>query len=305
MNWLNFHHLRYFWLTAREGSLTGASRRLRLSPSTLSSQIRTFEEHLGHPLFERRGRSLQLTPHGQVARQYAEEIFALAEEMVESMRGSAEARHAVRLRVGVSDHLPKLHTYELLSSVLHVEGQPVHLVVVESGADQLVAELAVHQLDLVLSDRPVGLATDVHAESLLLSECEVVWVGSPALRRRYHPGFPATLEGAPVLLPDRSSAIRDPLEAWFERHRVRPRVVAEIGDSALIKSFAGEGAGLVAVPRAVIEQVESQYQVEAVGVADGVKERVYAITMPGRASSGPIRTILNRSVFSKKHTTIM
>ena len=296
MNWVNLHHLRYFWLTAREGSLTRASRRLRLSPSTLSSQIRTFEEQLGHPLFDRRGRGLQLTAHGEMVRQYAEEIFALSEEMVDAMRGSAQARHAARLRVGVSNHLPKLLSCELVSTALFLEDHPVHLVVVQSTADQLVAELAVHQLDLVLSDRPVGLAADVRADSALISESPVAWVGTPALYRKYHEGFPASLEGAPVLLPDPSSAIRADMEAWFERHRVRPRVVAEIGDSALLKSFGAEGMGLFPVPEQVIARVESQYQVQRLGVAEGVRERVFAITMPGRASMASIQAILNHSI---------
>lgn len=296
MNWVNLHHLRYFWLTAREGSLTHASRRLRLAPSTLSSQIRDFELQLGHPLFERRGRSLQLTPHGELARQYAEEIFSLAEEMIDAMRGSSPGRHPLRLRVGVSDHLPKLLSYQLLSPAMHVENLPIHLVVVEATADQLVAELAVHQLDLVLSDRPVGLASDVHAVSTPIDESDVMWMGTPALRRRYGDGFPATLEGAPVLLPDRSSALRAELEAWFQRAGVRPRVVAEIGDSALLKSFGGEGVGLVPVPSHVQEGAESQYGLEVVGMATGVLARSWAITMPGRASSAPIQAILNRSI---------
>lgn len=290
---LNYQHLRYFWMTAREGNLTRAAVLLRLSPSTVSAQIKALEEQLGYLLFERRGRKLVLTERGQVVKEYADDIFALGEELIDATRSATGLRHAYRLRVGVGNHLPKLIAWELLSPALHIDDFPVHLVVREDRADRLVADLAVHHLDLVLADRPVGLSSDVHAESILLGDSGVTLMASPALAAKVLHDFPASLDGAPLLLPEVGSAMRGLLEAWFEARGLRPRIIAEFGDSALLKSFGGEGAGLFAVATAVRDVVESQYRVVAVGELEDTWERLFAVVMPSRKENPAVAAILS------------
>jgi LysR family transcriptional activator of nhaA len=292
MNDLNFQHLRYFWVTAREGHLTRASALLRLSPSTVSAQIKALEDNLGYPLFERRGRGLILTERGEMVREYADEIFALGEEMVDAARRATGMRHAYRFRVGVSNDLPKLIARDLLTQAMRIEGFPVHLVVHEGRADRLVADLAVHHLDLVLVDRPVGLSSDVHADSILLGESGVSLMASPQLASEVLGGFPHSLEGAPLLVPEVGSAMRGQLESWFERSGIRPRIVAECGDSALLKAFGQEGVGVFPVPTFVRQAVEEQYRVVCVGELSDAWERVYAVVMPSRRENQAVQAVL-------------
>jgi LysR family transcriptional activator of nhaA len=300
---LNYQHLRYFWVTAREGNLTRAAEKLRLAPSTVSAQIKTLEGWLGYSLFERQGRGLAMTLRGQQVKEYADEIFALGEELVDTVRSETGLRHAYRLRVGVGNHLPKLVAWELLSPALHVPDFPVHLIVREDRADRLVADLAVHHLDLVLADKPVGLSLDVHAESVLLGESGISLMASPQLAARVLQGFPMSLQEAPVLLPEVGSSMRGLLEAWFQQIGVRPRIVAEFGDSALMKSFGQEGAGLFPVPTAVREVVESTYRVVTVGELEDTWERLYAIVMPGRKANPAVAAVLKAAQNVRYHRT--
>jgi LysR family transcriptional regulator, transcriptional activator of nhaA len=290
---LNYQHLRYFWVTAREGNLTRAARLLHLSPSTVSSQIKGLEERLGYPLFERRGRGLVLTEGGEMVRRYGDEIFALGQEMLDAGRRATGPRHTYRFRVGVGNDLPKLVAREILSPALGIDDFPVHLVVHEGRPDRLVADLAVHHLDLVLVDRPIGLSSDVHAESVLLGESSVTLMASPRLAARILNGFPQSLEGAPVLLPEVGSAMRGLLEAWFDQESIRPSVVAEFGDSALLKAFGEDGHGVFAVPTAVRSAVESQHRVVSVGELSGARERVYAVVMPSRMQNQAVAAVLS------------
>ncbi len=290
---LNFHHLRYFWMVAREENLTRASRRLGVAPSTVSTQVRTLAESMGHPLFVRQGRALILSPHGEVVKQYADEIFSLGRELEDAVRGVGAPRHAQRLRVGVSSHLPKRVAYRLLSPVLNLSNHPVHMVCRQDAAESLVADLAVHHLDVVLSDVPVGLASDLPLESRFLMDCSVSIMGTPALYRRYKDGFPASLDGAPLLLPDQSSAMRRLIEDWFDRTRLRPRVIGEFDDSALMKSFGQEGAGLFPIPSLVQEEVSAQYGVSRLGELEGPRERFFAVAQPGRFDVLPLKAIVD------------
>lgn len=293
MSGLNYHHLRYFWITAREGSVTAASKRMGVSASTVSTQIRSLEAAIGKELFERKGRSLVLTDHGEVVKQYADDIFSLGEELVDAVRGTDGPRHVTRLRIGVSSFLPKMVAYQLLQPLLSASVRPVHLVCTEDAAHRLVAELAVQQLDVVLSDAPVGLAADARLHSLMLGECDVAIMGSRSLQRRYRPGFPDSLDGAPVLLPDRSSSVRRRLEVWFAEADVHPRVVAELGDSALLKAFGAAGVGLFPIPSVVQREVAAQYDVVQVGRLPSVRERFYAVSTPGRLDALPLRAIVD------------
>lgn len=298
---LNYQHLRYFWVAARAGSVTGAARRMRLSPSTVSSQIKQLEAWLGEPLFERRGRNLHLTVRGQVVKQYADDIFALGEEMVDATRSATGLRHAYRLRVGVGNHLPKLVARELLSPALAMPDFPVHLVVLEDRADRLVADLAVHHLDLVLADRPVALALDVHAESRLLGESSLSLMATPALADSLKGPFPASLDGAPVLLPEVGSAMRDLLEDWFRRQGLRPRIVAEFGDSALVDSFGQSGAGIFAVPTVVRDVVAKSHRVVCLGELEDTWEQLYAVVMPSKKTNPAVEAVLHAADSIRYH----
>lgn len=298
---LNYQHLRYFWMTAREGSLTKASERMRVSPSTVSVQIRTLEDALGAALFERRGRSLHLTDRGQVVKEYADEIFALGDELIDAARSATGVRHAYRLRVGVGNHLPKTVAWDLLSPALRVPDFPVHLIVREDRADQLVADLAVHHLDIVLTDRAVGLSSDVHAESVLLGDSPVALMAAPSLAAQVLGDFPQSLDGAPVLLPEVGSAIRGLLEDWFERQGVRPRVVGEFGDSALMKQFGQEGAGVFPAPAVIRHVIERAYSVVTVAQLEDARERLYAMVMPSKRQNPAVAAILEAAQDVRYH----
>lgn len=294
MDWLNYHHLYYFWVTAHEGSLTAAANRLRLAPSTVSAQLKTLEESLGHDLFERRGRGLHLTEAGRLAMEYGDEIFSLGKELTQAMSGNDPATRTPRLRVGVANILPKLVAYRLLSPVLHME-RPVRLMCTEDDAEKLVADLALHHLDIVIADRPVGLARELRARSQELGECGLVIMGTRELAMRYLDGFPQSLDGAPFLMPGPATTVRGLLETWLERQGVRPRIVAEFGESALLKAFGQEGAGLFPVAAIIEQEVAVQYGVRRVGRIDEVREHFFAITMEQKAPSPAILHLLEQA----------
>ncbi len=280
MEWLNYHHLLYFWLTAKTGSVTQASDELRLSQSTVSAQIRALERALDEKLFRRDGRRLVPTDVGLVVFQYADEIFALGREMVDTVKDRPTGR-PLRLNVGVADVLPKLVAHRLLVPALGL-GVPVRLVCTEGKPPQLLAELALHHLDVVLSDTPADPSVAVRVFSHLLGECEVVLVAAPALATRYRRGFPRSLEAAPLLLPGTGTAMRRALEQWLESVGVRPQVVGEFEDSALMQAFGREGVGIFPVPGVVERAVCRQYGVRVVGRLPDVRERFYALSAERR-----------------------
>jgi len=280
MERLNYHHLLYFWMAAREETLTRASERLRLAPSTLSAQIHALEDALGEKLFERSGRRLRLTEMGRTVFGYADEIFSLGRELVESVGGRPTGR-PLRLVVGVADVVPKLVAYHLLRPALRLP-QPVRLVVHEQSTAKLLAALAVHELDVVLADTPSGPEVRVRAFNHLLGECGVTLFASRELAKKYRKGFPRTLDGAPFLLPGEASTLHGALEQWFEKKGIHPLVVAEFDDSTLIKVFGQGGTGVFAAPSAIEATVCRQYGVAVVGRLDDVRERFYAISIERR-----------------------
>ena len=276
MEWLNYHHLLYFWVVACHGSVTRAAAELRLAQPTVSTQLRTLEEVLGEKLFARTGRRLVLTDVGRLVFRYADEIFGLGRELLETVKGRPTGQ-PMRLTVGIADAVPKLIAYRLLRPALTV-AEPVRIICREDKPDRLFAELAIHELDLVLSDAPIGPTTKVRAFNHLLGECGVTFFGTPALARTCRRGFPRSLGGAPVLLPTDNTALRRSLDDWFESEDVRPRVVSEFEDSALLMAFGQAGMGLFPAPSAIERQVRSQYGVVVVGRLDAVCERFYAIS---------------------------
>ena len=293
---LNYQHLYYFWIVARAPSLTAAAQKLQISPSTVSTQIRSLEERLGQDLFERRSRSLILTERGKIALAYADDIFGLGTELLDTLSSDVGSpNHVYRLRVGVSHHLPKLVTHQLISAAMDCENFPVHLVCLQGEASTLVADLAVHHFDLVITDQPVSLASDLPIESKLLGDCKVHLMCTAELAKRFKKGFPDNLSMAPILLPDPDSKMRQLLEDYFHKQHLHPHVVAEISDSALLKSFGQNGAGLFPVPSIAVPQVVKQYQVVDLGALEGITEHIYASYSASKQNNPAVEAILARA----------
>jgi LysR family transcriptional activator of nhaA len=298
MEWLNYHHLLYFWVAAREGGVTAAAARLRLAPPTLSSQIRSLEDALGQKLFTRVGRRLELTETGRTVLRYADEIFGLGRELLDTVKGRPSGQ-PLPLVVGVADAVPKLIVRRLLEPALHL-AEPVRLVCREDNPERLLAELAVHAIDLVVTDAPLGAGSAVKAFNHLLGECPVAFFGTPALAAAHRRGFPGSLDGAPVLLPGGHSALRRGLDQWLERAGVRPRVVAEFDDSALLKVFGQDGLGLFPGPAAITQEIVAQHGVQLVGQVDEVRARFFVVSAERRLKHPAVVAITDaarRSLF--------
>jgi LysR family transcriptional activator of nhaA len=280
MAWLNYHHLLYFWTVAREGSVTKACAVLNLTQPAISAQIRTLERSLGETLFEKRGRTLALTETGRMVYRYADEIFTIGRELQET-RGGRPPGRPPRLTVGVVEALPKLVAYRLLEPVLR-GADAARLVLREDRLERLLTDLAAHALDIVLSETPLPPSARVKAFSHLLGECGVTIFAAPKLATGYRRRFPASLDGAPFLLPTENTTLRRSLDPWFDRNGIAPTVVAEIEDSAVLKVFGQAGMGLFAAPTAVEREVGRQYSVRVVGRIAEVRERFYAISAERR-----------------------
>lgn len=289
---LNYHHLRYFWAVAREGSLRRASELLRVSQPSMSAQIGLLEEALGEDLFRPRGRSLELTEFGQMVYGYADEIIALGTELQRAARQAPGAR-ALRLHTGVVDSFPKLMTYDILRPAL--EHKPAVLVTCHEGKlGELVGQLHSHRLDLVLSDEPASPGTHGRVFNHPLGTTGITFCAMPGLAETLGKRFPRKLDGAPAVLPTQNSALRRDLERWFEDSGVRPNVVGEFEDAALMKIVAGGGAGIVPVPTVVASEAVERYGFVPLGKTKDVEVRFYAITAERRFAHPAIRAITER-----------
>ncbi|MFA6498389.1 MAG: transcriptional activator NhaR [Desulfurivibrionaceae bacterium] len=277
MEWLNYHHLFYFWTVMREGSLTAASVRLSLAPSTVSAQLSRLEETLGGKLFQRAGRNLEPTDLGRLVFRYADEIFSLGREMMDTIRGRPVAG-PLSLKVGVVDVLPKLIVRRLLEPALQLPDR-VKLVCLEDKEDALLAELAMHSLDVVLSDAPLRAGLSVKAYSHLLGECGITCFAVEKLAGALREKFPQSLHEAPMLLPMEMTALRGGLERWFATLGIRPAIAGEFDDSALLNVFGQEGDGVFVAPTVIEPEVLRQHKVQVVGRTQAVKERYYAISV--------------------------
>ena len=280
MEWLNYHHLLYFWTVVREGTVARAGERLSLAQPTISGQLRTLESVLGEKLFTRSGRHLVPTDTGRLVYRYADEIFSIGRELMETLKGRPSGR-PLTLTIGVADAVPKLIAYRLLQPALALP-EPVHLVCREDKPDRLLAELAVHALDVVLTDAPISPSVRVRAYSHLLGECGLSFFGVPVLVSRYRKGFPKSLDRAPMLLPADNTALRRSLDEWFEATKIHPVVIGEFEDSALLKVFGEAGRGLFPAPTVIEREVRKQYQVAVVGRTDKVRARFYAVSVERR-----------------------
>jgi len=280
MEWLNYHHLLYFWTVARNGSIARAAEELRLSQPTISNQLKTLEASLGVKLLERQGRRLVLTDVGRTVLRYADEIFRTGRELQRAVKGLPTGER-VRLAVGVADVIPKSVAERLLRPA--VEKIPeLTLTCREGPLGQLLAALALHELDVVLADAPAPEGIKVRAFSHRLGECGVAFVAAPALAAGLRRRFPRSLDGAPALLPMQGTTLRRDLEAWFDAQRVRPLLVGEFDDSALLDAFGRRGGGFFAAPAVLEREVCAALDVSAIGRTDEVRVRYWAITVERR-----------------------
>lgn len=277
MEWLNYHHLYYFWVVAKHGSIARAVEELRLAQPTISGQLKLLEDTLGEKLFTRAGRGLALTEVGQLTYRYADEIFSLGREFQDVLKGRPAGR-PVPFRVGVSDLVPKLIAYRILQPALNT-GDPIQLICREEPPEVLLAELSNHQLDLVLADSPVPSTIRVKAYSHLLGSCGVTLFCAKSLAPKYRRNFPACLDGAPFLLPMEGSTLRRALDQWFDQVGVRPRIVGEFQDSALLKTFGEAEAGIFPAPAAIEPEVRRHYSAVPLGPAGEITERFYALSV--------------------------
>ena len=280
MTTVNFKHLRYFWTVAKSGSIARASSQLHVTPQSISSQLAELEVALGTRLFRRAGRGLEMTEIARRIVSYAEEIFGLEGELLAVVRDQG-SRTALPFRIGIADSVPKSLTYRVVEPALHME-EAVRLFCKEGRLVSLLAELSVHRLDMVIADRAMPTDLKVRAYNHLLGSSDVTVFGAESIVQTLKGTFPALVDNAPFLLPGEEVAIRPALEQWFEAQRVRPRVVGEFDDSALLKAFGQGGAGLFVAPTAIADYVCQQYGVLAIGRIESVNEQLYAITTERR-----------------------
>ena len=286
---LNFKHLRYFWMVAKTGSIARASEQLHLTPQSISGQLTTLEEALGVQLFQRAGRQLELTETGRRTLSYADEIFTLGDELVDMLR-EAPAQRTLVFKVGIADVVTKSVAYRLVEPALRID-EPVRLVCREGPLDSLLAELAVHRLDMVIADRAMPASMSVRGYNHFLGESSMSVFAAPSLAATLTGDFPACLHNAPFLLPGVDVAIRPRLMQWFDEQRIRPRVIGEFDDGALLKAFGQAGAGVFVAPSAIADFVGVQYGVQMLGTIDSVREQLYAITTQRRLTHPAILAI--------------
>ncbi len=277
MDWLNYHHLLNFWLVAREGSVQKASELLHVTPASVSVQVKQLERSLNVKLLRKEGRGLALTEMGEQVAAYATEIFSTGRELMEMIKGRPVGK-PLELRVGIRDVMPKLVAFQLLQPALRLE-QPVRLVCHEGEMSKLVADLAIHKLDVILSDTALDPLYKVQAYSHRLGRSDVVIVSTKELAKKYRQGFPQSLENAPFLLPMDNSILRRAMDQWFNDLRISPRVVGEFADSAMLKIAGRQGLGLFAIPSSILEDVTTIYGLCEVGPAAGIQEQFYAVSV--------------------------
>jgi len=291
MEWLNYHHLLYFWTVVREGGISKAAQKLRLSQPTISAQIRQLEGVLGQRLFQRQGRTLVPTDVGRLVFRYADDIFSIGQELMETLRGRPAGR-PLQLTVGIANAVPKLIVYRLLRPALQGP-EAVQLVCREGSPDQLLAELATHALDVVISDAPAPEHVRVKAFNHLLGESDTTFFAPTALATRLRRRFPASLRDAPALLPARNTALRRGIDEWFAKEDLQPRVIAEFEDTALMKVFSQAVPAVFPAPAVIEKDICRFYGVRVVGRTSAVRERYYAISVERRLKHPAVVAITN------------
>jgi LysR family transcriptional regulator, transcriptional activator of nhaA len=296
MEWLNYHHLLYFWTVAREGTIAKASEMLLLSQPTISEQVRSLEESLGIKLFRKEGRNLVLTDEGRIAYDYADEIFSRGRELTDTLRGRKSGRR-MRFTIGIADVVPKLIAYRLILPAIRLP-EPVHLICREGKPDKLLAQLAIHQLDLVISDAPLDPAISIKAYSHLLGRSGLSFFAHPRLAKTCKGNFPACLDGMPFLMPSDNTDLRRSLDHWFEVQGVQPVIAGEFDDSALAAVFGEDAVGAFAAPTATEKEIRRQFAVSVLGQTKDIMESFYAISLD-RSLKHPAVIAISRAAHSK------
>jgi LysR family transcriptional activator of nhaA len=286
---INYKHLHYFWAVAKQGGVARASEHLHLTPQTISGQISLLEDSLGEALFSKVGRNLELTDAGRLVLSYAEEIFSLGGELEDTVRNLPSGRPMV-FRVGVADVVPKTIAYRLLAPAMRLPGA-MRIVCKENSLDSLLAELALHRIDMVLADSPLPSGLDIRGYSHSLGECGISFLATPELASDLRGEFPQSLNGAPLLMPSDVNQVQRRLLYWLDSQHIHPRIVGEFDDSALMKAFGQAGAGIFVTPTAIAMENMKQYEVEVIGSTESVHEHFYAISVERKISHPAVAEI--------------
>lgn len=292
----NYRHLHYFWVVAKEGSMTKAANRLNIAVQTISTQVHELEKDLGHLLFKPAGRGLVLTDAGFAAMKLADQIFQIGEKLPSMVSGSA-ATPRNRLALGVADGLPKLVSKQLLDAVIHE--QQIQLICHEGEFDDLLADLALHRLDLVFADRPAPINKNMSLYSQELGHSPISWLAAPALMEQVKDNFPYSLASTPVIMPTYHSTVRFKLDLWFEKLGITPNVVGEFEDNALMVTFGSSGFGVFPAASILTNELEHHYQVHQVGACEDIHEYFYAIRSEKRTHHPLVQTILKKAMNGK------
>jgi LysR family transcriptional regulator, transcriptional activator of nhaA len=277
MEWINYHHLLYFWTVVRAGSIGRASEQLRLAPPTISAQIRSLEQNLGEKLLLRSARGVQTTEMGQVVYRYADDIFSLGREMLDTVRGRPTGR-PLQVVIGIADVLPKEISHALIAPALQLREQ-VQITCREDNQEHLLAQLSIQELDVVLSDTPIGPPAKVRAYNHLLGECGTTFFAMPELSRKHRRRFPEVLRELPMLLPATNTTVRRALDQWLESLQITPVVIGQFEDFALLRRFGEAGAGVFAAPSLLEKQFRRERKLRVVGRADAVRNLFFAISV--------------------------
>lgn len=286
---INYKHLKYFWSVANEGSIVKASEKLHVTPQTISGQLTMLEQSIGNSLLQKEGRGLRLTETGRLVLRYADEIFELGKELNDVLRG-IPAVGPSEFIVSSASALPKTIVHRIIEPALHIE-QDISLTSLEGPVESILADLAVHKVDLVLSDTPVSGALSIKAYNHLLGESGISCLGTTWLAKRYRDNFPYSLNNAPMLLPTKQYEIRKEFDFWLSEHNIRPDIRGQFDDSALMKSFGQEGVGIFFVPTAIASQVCELHNVTVVGQIDEVRQKFYAISLERKVKHPAVAAI--------------
>lgn len=289
---MNYKHLHYFWVVAKSGSIARASEKLHITPQTISGQLSLLEENLNESLFSRVGRNLELTETGRLVLSYAEEIFSLGGELEEMLHNLPEDR-PLTFKVGIADVIPKSIAYRLLAPALQLP-EPVRIICREGSVATLLAQLAIHKLDLVIADSPIPSSINVRGFNHSLGDCGVTFFAAPQLAHKLGNNFPHNLNAMPLLLPGEMTVVRSHLIKWLDGQHIYPHIVGEFDDSALMKAFGQTGTGVFIAPTPIAEEVTKQYGVTIIGQTDKIREQFYAISVE-RKISHPAVTLISKT----------
>ena len=278
---MNFKHLYYFWVTAKAGGVMRAGEQLHTTPQTLSGQIKLLEDWLGRKLFQKSGRNLELTEDGHLALGYADQIFTLGAELETAVRQAHGGQRVLDFKVGVADSVTKSVAYRLLEPALSVP-EPIRLICSEGKFSDLLAQLALHRLDLVIADEPMSKRISVKAFNHPLGRTTMSFFCAPSLKAQLKGPFPECLNGAPLLIQGAQASVRQQLEGWLTRHQVHPRIIGEFDDGALMTAFGREGRGVFMGPSVMEVETAAQFGVEVIGRTDELVEEFFAVSVERR-----------------------